>query len=213
MASRKRLPPANRLITDAYHDAKRREPGLTQGEFARRTFPAMPDQSGKRSVWDSRKGSRQLTRIMRGEDRQLAERLVSASYDLRVANVEFTDQSGVPIGFANVLLPPGTSSFDSYKLAHSRSGKQLARRMARGRLAASAPRLVQGSREGTPRVSAVRPVKMNDDPRYVGEISALDPEPTESVKTSRTRQRISSAVERAADPSVDMFVDFLLGAL
>lgn len=213
MVSRRRLPSPNRQIADAWNDARKREPRLTQGEFARRTFPATTDpKTGERVAWSPRAGSRQLGRILRGEDSDVAQRLVDESYETRIANIEFTDDLGRPVGYANVLLPPGTSSFDAWKLQNSKQARRLASQLARGRLAGSAPYNVDRKQMRSARkVGAVRPVKVNPDPRYVGSISAMDPDPTESLRTRSTRRRIEESIERAVDPATDAFVDFLLG--
>lgn len=54
-----------------------------------------------------------------------------AAREQRVVNVEVRDDQGRITGYANVLLEPGTTTFDLYKMRNTPEGKRLARQIAR----------------------------------------------------------------------------------
>lgn len=174
MASRRRLDPASRYIADAWDDAKRAHPDLTQGEFARRTFPVLTGNTRdpERRAWEEREGSRLLGRIMRGEAPDQARALLDASYAYNSASVEFRDRHGKTVSYANFQMPLGFSTFDAFRMEHSPSAAEAARRVARGRLADSPPFKDRGDRSAAPYVAAVRPIKVNQKRPHVGEFRA-----------------------------------------
>lgn len=178
MVSRRRLDPASRYIADAWTDAKRHHPNLTQGEFARRTFPILTERSGafakdtERRAWEEREGSRLLGRIIRGDAPQQARQLLDASYGYNAATVEFRDRHGKTVSYANFQMPLGFSTFDAFKVERSPSAREHARRVARGRLNDSPPHKDAGDRRAAPYVSAVRPIKVEQKRPFVGEFRA-----------------------------------------
>lgn len=178
MASRRRLDPASRYIADAWHDAKKHHPHLTQGEFARRTFPVLTERSGAfakdtgRTAWEERQGSRLLGRIIRGEAPAEARALLRESYNVNGASVEFRDRNNKIVSYANFQMPLGFSTFDAFRLERSPSAREHARRVARGRLNDSPPFKNRGDRKAAPYVAAIRPIKIERKRPFVGEFRA-----------------------------------------
>lgn len=184
MASRRPLDPASRYIASAWHDAKRADPTLTMGEFARRTFPPLSEKRGafgraEQTAWEERAGGRLLGRIIRGDASQEARQLLDASF-INVANVEYRNEKGY-VSYSNWLMPEGTSTFDAFRLQHSEHARWVGRMIARGRVADSAP--FGGDRTGRGQVTAVRPVKVEQKRPFVGEFRA--PEPGKPFRTFR----------------------------
>lgn len=178
MPSRRRLDPASRYIADAFDDAKRHHPDLTQGEFARRTFPVLTERGGAfardkdRAAWEEREGSRLLGRILKGEASSEARALLNESYNVHGATVEFRDKAGKTVSYANFQMPLGFSTFDAFRVERSPSAREHARRIARGRLNDSPPFKNRGDRRAAPYVAAVRPIKIEQRRPFVGEFRA-----------------------------------------
>lgn len=171
MPSRSRLDPASRYIADAWDAAKRTDPTLTKGEFARRTFPPLIEQRrGELRAWEEREGTRMLNRILNGEASGEARQLLDASF-INVANVEYRNNKGY-VSYSNWLMPPGTSTFDVFRLQDSEHAQFVGRMIARGRVRDSAP--FGGDPTGRGRVTAVRPIKVQQHRPYVGEFRMPD---------------------------------------
>jgi len=161
MPSRRALDPASRHIADAWDDAKRHDPTLTMGEFARRTFPDVPEK---------REGGRRLGRILRGEGEPDARTLVAASYNVPVANVEYRNERGY-VSYSNWLMPPGWSTFDAFRMQHDpNANRDIQAMIQRGRVRDSAP--FGGDRRGRGRIAALRPVRTRQTKPHVGTIRA-----------------------------------------
>jgi len=159
MPSRRSLNPAARFIADAFDDARRRDPDVTMGEFARRTFPTVPTKGS---------GARLLGKILRGDADDEAQSLINASYDTPVANVEYRNERGY-VSFSNWLMPAGFSTFDAFKMANDpAANRQIQAMIQRGRVRDSAP--FGGDRTGRGRIAAVRPVRLQQRRPHVGEI-------------------------------------------
>lgn len=180
MVSRRRLDPASRQIADAWSDAKKRHPKLTQGEFARRTFPILSESYGKdkeRQAWEEREGSRLLGRIIKGDAPNEARELVSASYGYGAASVEFRNASDDDkvVSYANFQMPLGFSTFDAFKMETTQSARQYSARVRTGRLQDSMPFLARRARrEGRVYVAAVRPIKVQQKRPFAGEFRQPD---------------------------------------
>lgn len=182
MPDRSKLDPASRYIAEAWDDAKRHHPSLTQGEFARRTFPILSERHGAfardtdRRAWEEREGSRLLGKIIKGENPQQARQLLTESYNVNGATVEFRDKAGKTVSYANFQMPLGFSTFDAFRMERSPSARELSRRIARGRLRDSAPFPVEarGDRRNAPYVAAVRPIKVRQKRPFIGEFRATE---------------------------------------
>lgn len=178
MVSKRRLDPASRYIADAWSDAKKRHPDLTQGEFARRTFPVLTERRGAfakdndRKAWEEKQGSRLLGKIIKGEAPREARALLTESYNYNAATVEFRDKHGKTVSYANFQMPLGFSTFDAFRMETTRSAKEHARRIARGRFRDSPPFKSRGDRKAAPYVAAVRPIKVRQTRPFVGEFRA-----------------------------------------
>lgn len=171
MASRRPPDSASAYIADAWRDAKRAQPSLTMGEFARRTFPPLVEQRrGEMRAWEERQGARLLGRIIRGDAPTEARQLLDASF-IDVANIEYRNEKGY-VSYSNWLMPPGTSTFDAFRLQHSDAARWAGRMIARGRVRDSAP--FGGDPTGRGQVTAVRPIKIEQRRPYVGEFRVPD---------------------------------------
>lgn len=131
------------------------------GEFARRTFPDVPEK---------REGGRRLGRILRGEGEPDARTLVAASYNVPVANVEYRNERGY-VSYSNWLMPPGWSTFDAFRMQHDpNANRDIQAMIQRGRVRDSAP--FGGDRRGRGRIAALRPVRTRQTKPHVGTIRA-----------------------------------------
>jgi len=169
MPSRRRLDPASRYIADAWDDARKHDSSLTMGEFARRTFPPMVEQRrGELAAWETREGGRLLGRIIRGDAPGEARQLLDASFDTPIVNVEYRNKSGY-VSYSNWLMPPGFSTFDAFRYEHSPDARRVTSLIDKGRVRDSAP---FGGQRGGGRITAVRPVKVEQRRPHVGEFRA-----------------------------------------
>lgn len=191
-------------IARAWREARESNPGLTQREFAATAFPA-EIKRGNRTIYRSvETRARDLRRILSGKDTRARVRPVevqasefvasarSTSRRPQVVNVEIRDSSDRITGYANVLIPPGTSTFDIYRIQKSPEGKQLARQIARQARRNSPPYDVDeitdpvtgrkiarkrvskdaGSPAGEQRIARVRVLSQPGKRRYVGRFTA-----------------------------------------
>jgi hypothetical protein len=196
----RQLTRAERRIVEAWTAAKGDDPTLTQREWAASAMPASVTR-GKREVYRTPETrARDLRRILSGKDtRKRTRSLESQAHDFlrasqssprhpQVVNLELQDDSGRIIGYANVLLPPGTSTLDIYSMKDSPQGKQLAKQIARRARRDSPPYIVDtitdpitgrtiarqvvdpatGSPAGQPRIARVRSLARPSTRRYVG---------------------------------------------
>lgn len=187
---------SERIIADAWRDAKASDPSLTQSRFAAEAFPPYVERGGKRRYRSVETRARDLRRILSGKDtrarvrplRQQAADFVKVARRQRGANVEIRNASGAIVGYGNVMLPPGTSSFDLYRLRDSPEGRRLARQIARKVRRGSPPHDVitiidpvtgrkilsrrispdAGSPAGEQHIGAIRQLRDPDKARYVG---------------------------------------------
>lgn len=128
-----------RAIADAWRAAKRDNPRLTQREFASDAFPAYVERGGKRRFRSVETRARDLRRILSGKDTRARTRSIDdqasdfmrAAKQTRAVNVEIRDGQGRIVGYGNIMLEPGMSTFDVYQLKDSPEGRRLARQIAR----------------------------------------------------------------------------------
>lgn len=192
----RRRSPSERIIADAWRDAKAADPSLTQREFAAQAFPPYVERRGKRRYRSVETRARDLRRILSGKDTRARTRalgdqardFVSAARRQTGANVEIRDAAGNIVGYGNVILPPGTSSFDLYRMRDSPEGRRLARQIARKVRRNSPPHEVEtftdpvtgrtiharrvskdvGSPAGEQHIGAIRQLRDPSKARYVG---------------------------------------------
>lgn len=128
-----------RAIADAWRRAKADDPSLTQRQFAADAFPAYVDRGGKRRFRSVETRARDLRRILSGKDTRARARSIEdqstdfmrAARDQRAVNVEVRDSQGRITGYGNILLEPGMTTFDVYRLRNTPEGRRLARQIAR----------------------------------------------------------------------------------
>ena len=128
-----------RAIADAWRRAKSDDPSLTQRQFAADAFPAYVERGGKRRFRSVETRARDLRRILSGKDTRARVRSIEdqssdfmrAARGRRGINVEVRDASGRITGYGNIILEPGMTTFDVYRLRNSPEGRRLARQIAR----------------------------------------------------------------------------------
>lgn len=185
-----------RSITAAWRSAKEANPSLTQRQFAADAFPAYVERGGKRRFRSVETRARDLRRILSGKDTRARTRTIDeqssdfmrAARQQRGVNVEIRDAQGRITGYGNILLEPGMSTFDVYRLKDSPEGRRLARQIARKVRRQSPPhdvttvddpvtgrtissRVVSkdvGSPAGDQHIATIRQLRPGVDRRYVG---------------------------------------------
>jgi hypothetical protein len=169
---------------------------LTQRQFAADAFPAYVERDGKRRFRSVETRARDLRRIISGKDTRARTRSIEdqssdfmrAARDQRAVNVEVRDSQGRITGYGNIMLEPGMTTFDVYRLRNSPEGRRLARQIARKVRRNSPPhdvtefedpvtgrrilsRVVSpdvGSPAGEQHIGAVRQLRPGVDRQFVG---------------------------------------------
>lgn len=207
---------AAKIIANAWRNAKAIDPTLTQGEFAQRTLPGRVGKKGLIEPLDQPTAARELRRIIRGDSNKAAAYLDAARNNDGV-NIEIKDRKGRIVGYANVLLPAGMSTFDIYALRDSPEARQLTKQVARRARRESPPHDIEdddeiGSPAGDPYISSIRPLRNRRKP-FIGRFDA----PSSGLRSQseygiRTRARARAAFSRAIeDTPMPSWIDKLLG--
>lgn len=194
---------AAKIIERAWRNAKAADPSLTQGEFAQRTLPGRVNKRGFVEPLDQRTAARELSKIIRGESNKAVEYLEAARANNGV-NIEIKDRKGRIVGYANVLLPAGASTFDVYALRDTPEARRLVKQIARRARRDSPPHDTEdediGSPAGNPYISSIRPLRNRPLKPFIGTMSAPAHGLTEeSPNVIRTRARAAAAFRRATE--------------